>query len=379
MKHLIFIFLISACFQSKALAQDTCNKYLSETPFGEIYSWFPHDSEYSTQLPRLVIKDQCAIGHCHLYSWISELESRSGIDLSNAYIDAMNIYQSALTALKNDETSLNPGAFSVESRDTIYKFGLVPFEAWTGKTNFISGNIYSKLVAGLEAILTNTNHELNNVESLDVKSEIKAEAEKSIFDFINQMAGPIVNEFTYKGNKYTPLKFANTYFQELKLPVVDIDIVRDRDNVEVVNPDSLTFPRVKIETTWARAENLMRAIIDSGSPIYLSYTHEKQFVDTTSGIMSITAFNYPPKAKLVDRSIIGKYYKWSGSHAVLIVGYQVDPITGEVIKWKIHNSWGESSGDKGYYHMYSDYLRMYGWGFNFVDDGRIDIRKQLNF
>jgi bleomycin hydrolase len=62
----------------------------------------------------------------------------------------------------------------------------------------------------------------------------------------------------------------------------------------------------------------------------------------------------------------------------LIVGYQVDDLSGRVIKWKIQNSWGQSSGDSGYYHMYADYLKMYAWGFDFVDDGRIDILNKLN-
>jgi bleomycin hydrolase len=254
----------------------------------------------------------------------------------------------------------------------------VPYSAWTGKTNFVSSNVFSKLAAGLEAILTNVQHELSETSSDELKAKIKLEAEVSIYDFINQMAGPITDKFFYEGVQYTPEEFANQYFQELKLPAVEIEITRQEDVVNVINPESLTFPRVKIETTWERAESLMKAIINSGRPIYLSYNHEKQFVDSETGIMSISAFNYPTRAKLVDRQIIGKYYKWSGSHAVLIVGYQVDDLSGRVIKWKIQNSWGQSSGDSGYYHMYADYLKMYAWGFDFVDDGRIDILNKLN-
>jgi hypothetical protein len=84
----LFIYIFTIGLQSKA--ELSCISYLSETPFGEVYSWFNHNQNYTVELPQLTIKDQCAIGHCHLYSWISELESRSGIALSNAYIDAMS-------------------------------------------------------------------------------------------------------------------------------------------------------------------------------------------------------------------------------------------------------------------------------------------------
>lgn len=70
---------------------------------------------------------------------------------------------------------------------------------------------------------------------------------------------------------------------------------------------------------------------------------------------------------------MSRYSKWGGSHAVLVVGYEVDPITGRVRKWKIQNSWGEESGDRGYFHMYSDYFERFAWSFTFVKDDNVPL------
>lgn len=43
----------------------------------------------------------------------------------------------------------------------------------------------------------------------------------------------------------------------------------------------------------------------------------------------------------------------------MIVGYDLDAVTGKVIKYKIQNSWGQKSGDQGFYHMYADYFRAF--------------------
>jgi bleomycin hydrolase len=39
------------------------------------------------------------------------------------------------------------------------------------------------------------------------------------------------------------------------------------------------------------------------------------------------------------------------THAMVISGVHVDPATGRPVRYKVENSWGETSGDKGYFVM----------------------------
>ena len=87
--------------------------------------------------------------------------------------------------------------------------------------------------------------------------------------------------------------------------------------------------------------------------------------------MTIDGFAYPALASVLSREQLGKYYKWGGAHAVVIVGYDLEPGTNIVRKWKIKNSWGKKAGDHGYMHMYRDFFRLFAWGFNYAVDGTV--------
>jgi bleomycin hydrolase len=84
--------------------------------------------------------------------------------------------------------------------------------------------------------------------------------------------------------------------------------------------------------------------------------------------MSIDAFHVPDGAKPLPISVRRHYNLNGRGHAVQIVGYELDPSTGKVLKWKIKNSWGVDSGDNGYYHMYRDYFRTFVTGIAYFSD-----------
>ncbi len=363
---LLLVVLLSSFFGSygftqgdkfSASAPNTCVNFLEPTPYGSVYSWFPHNTQYDVEISKIRIKNQCALSHCHLYSWISELEHTSGIELSVAYLDAMNIYQKAIETLRQGEFKLNLGSNSIDSRDSISSYGLIPENVWTAKKDYSSVNSYSKLFAGLESILLNATLQSTNFE----------DTEQIIFNFIQQMIGAWPSTFMYNGQEFTPTQFANHYFKNLNSKLVDVYV--SLDGIEgATDLESQTFSKVMLRLNRENFEDTLMKTLDHGQPVYLSYNHHKQYVDSETGIMSVSAFNYPSVANIEDREVLSIYHKWTGPHAVLIVGYQKDHHTGRPIKWKIQNSWGEAAGDSGYFHMYADYFKLHAWGYTYMEN-----------
>ena len=44
---------------------------------------------------------------------------------------------------------------------------------------------------------------------------------------------------------------------------------------------------------------------------------------------------------------------------MLISGYHIDILTNEILRWKVENSWGKSSGKDGYLIMTNDWMKEY--------------------
>ena len=79
------------------------------------------------------------------------------------------------------------------------------------------------------------------------------------------------------------------------------------------------------------------------------------------GILSMKAFNYRnliPAPRLSKRDKL-RAGLWEANHAMAITGYDPGSKRGTVRKWKVENSHGASSGDKGFLHMYDDFFRKH--------------------
>lgn len=97
------------------------------------------------------------------------------------------------------------------------------------------------------------------------------------------------------------------------------------------------------------------------------YKHNRQFLDAERGVYSMELFDYPVLAQPLPRGWRKSKGLFTGTHAVVIVGYELVPGTNQVRKWKIQNSWGSDAGDKGFYHMYHDYFRNFAISIAFSD------------
>lgn len=316
-----------------------------------------HNTNYDVEISTPPIKAQCQTGHCHLYTWTSQLEHVSGIQLSNDYLDAMHLYHMAIEAFKLGRLEVKVGSVDFESRDFILKYGLIPEHAWTPIYPPKSPRVHSKITAGLESIILNARAKQMDAEAT---SEL-------MLKFIQSVVGVWPANFEYSGQNYTPESFKQAYLPNLKMRTHHVTY-SSRGPKDAVEFKSYTYPKTVHTQTMAGLENMLMNVLDRGLPAYLSYNHHVQFVDYETGVMSIDAFNFPPEAIISERDTLSENGLYKNSHAVLVVGYQKDSATGRPIKWKIKNSWGTTAGDSGYFHMYSDYFQLHAWSFSFVED-----------
>lgn len=353
-----------AIFGQKAQAQDA--------DFGTLRADFEHKTTYSHELEKSGdIKDQCALGTCHLYSWSSSLEqsyqSRNGrkIAVSARYLTIMHWIDSAFRTLKNEDPTakMQLGANPIFSRFQVLRFGAVPEGAFKPARDFDKAPLSGRLETYVQNVIDRAKFELKSTGDAKKRGEIMVRAQNDILSIFQDAVGAIPKEFTYEGKTYSPVSFAKEMFPELTQPIVFMAIKSDRDAVDVksdLNPRFSVF-----ETSIDRVEQTVKELIDKGQAVYLGYEHESTYVDKASGTMSISAFNFPTNARPLSR----RQREWSvrhgGGHAVQVVGYDLDPQTGKIVKFKIKNSWGEKAGDKGYYHMYVDYFRTYARGITF--------------
>ena len=130
--------------------------------------------------------------------------------------------------------------------------------------------------------------------------------------------------------------------------------------------------QIHITTNIETLAQTAKALIDQGLSVYLGYSHNDVYVNYSSGIMTIAGFNAAPGAAPPSRADRNQLAISANGHVVQIVGYDLGP-SGNIIKWKIKNSWGQDAGTNGYFHMYHDYFNTFALDIYFFQDARIPL------
>ncbi|UYL08109.1 aminopeptidase [Bdellovibrio sp. SKB1291214] len=346
-----------------------CAHVFSGTPWGSLRSDFKHNTHYTKEIPQEVeVKNQCNLGTCHLHSWLASIEKtytrRTGdvMPLSNHYLSAKQLLTRSLMQMNdNSPDSVNRadidlGAGPFNSRDSILEFGVIPESVWTPKTEFYKNPTAQKMKEYFENIIARTKSYVAKAQSPEEKQKALAHGEEQLRSLFNDFVGELPSKFNWKGQQWTPQEFAKEYFSFFEGPQKQMIVLANRKGMpyaEQVKSDT------KVYTDLNTVEATAALLIDRGQMVYLAYEHHAEYVDKPSGILSIRAFYTPSYAKPLTRTLREQFDKNDGGHAVQIVGYERDPQTGKILKWKIKNSWGTASGDDGYYHMYDDYFRAF--------------------
>ena len=381
-----FAFLLLFHFETSAKAmQPTCEGLFKQPyEYGKLKPDFKFTKKYTKEIIlENAVTDQCSLQTCHLYAWTAHLESNykkrtnENINLSEDYLAMMHwLLSSAMMLDKATVFRSLPGlgASLDSSRNLIAQYGLMPASAWNPKIKFNSAENVDQLNYYLQTLIIQTTEAIKATKNDEQKRQVLLNASNQLINFFEKFVGIAPEKFDFKGATYTPQEFQQKFFPEVSTTLyladmfdhevanlgqveekaqkkqADVIILQPNDNKKTVR---LNFLEQKIMET-----------IDSGQTVLLGYNHDSTYVDLKTGIMSISGFPTLEGLKPLTRSQRQNYGIISG-HAVVIVGYDKDPKSGQLIKLKIRNSYGSEVGDGGYFHMYRDYFRAFVIGIAF--------------
>jgi len=131
------------------------------------------------------------------------------------------------------------------------------------------------------------------------------------------------------------------------------------------NPYSKLYTVDKLGNVWGgrpvlyvntEIENLKNAVVKSlkaGQPVFFG-CDVGQFSEGSSGIMDTELFEYENAFDIslsLSKADRLRTNDSAMTHAMVISGVHIDPQSGKPVRYKVENSWGEGSGDKGFFVM----------------------------
>ena len=392
-----FLILLSA----SAMAQEQCKSVFSSgraagmpTPesvqqasrklpaYGALKASFKWNPDYKVLVPeQSQVRNQCSLGTCHLYSWVSLLEqefkaaSAKEIKISADYLSARHWIQKSLENLSQagGPIKIQLGANVIHSRSLIEQYGIIPDQVWAGHAQFNQAPLSDRMTEYVQNIIARAHSKISKSVNQEVHAAILSQAKEQILTAFEKQIGAFPETFEYEGQIYTPQSFQKQFFPELAKPVWLMSATPSQKSPTTLNQVTKTFG--VISTNIDQLEATARQLIDQGLNVYLTYDHNSNYVDNRTGIMSIAAFEMPPGGGPLSRSDRQEFGFGPSGHAVQIVGYDFDPKTNKVLKWKIKNSWGKQPGDDGYYHMFADYFRTFAVNISFFETSAIQLPK----
>lgn len=338
------------------------------------------------------VKNQCQWGACWAYAGTEGVEigvaknAGEEIPLSTEYLYLQYVITKSQEILEFDLPVYDilkefpDGGTSTKLSGLIRTYGMIPTEflprelsGFSHRRNVVLKKVQEQLESAYKSFRGLSGDELKEAKRIE-QDRLRKEIE-SLF-------GNIPREFEYNGTTYTPQGFLKKFFPQgegeydavtLKSLVEDFEkkskkVKKAKEAVE----ESFDEERFRdLDGNWINREidgnhdiveftdymSFLKQRLDAGEPLYLSYDLPKgswgsngAFKDKSEFVNDKTGEIFLPKGK-AERSR-------KAGHAVLAVGYEVN-LKGEIEYVKVLNSWGTSSGDRGYYYIHRDYLEAF--------------------
>ncbi|KAG7192074.1 uncharacterized protein KQ657_002434 [Scheffersomyces spartinae] len=261
----------------------------------------------------------------------------------------------------------------------VNKYGVVPNE-------FFPDNAQATATSTLNYVVTEKLREFGLIlrdlakkgHSKSKLIEVKASMVKEIYKVIALLLGTppkptdkLVWEFkdkdgTYKYFETTPLDFYKTHVEYDAS--VRFSLIHDPRNdfgklytVDRLNNISEGKPIEYVNVDIKTIKNIAIKMLKDNEPIFFGSDVGK-FNQRETGVLDVKAFDYNLGFGTnlnIDKLERLKTGSSQMTHAMVITGVHIDPLTNEPVRWKIENSWGDQVGKKGYYMMTDEWMNEY--------------------
>lgn len=363
------------------------------------------DTHFSIETPKQSIHNQRSSGRCWMYSSFNVMRANFAkrhqdtmrVEFSHDYLFFWDQLEKANLMLQgvidcadkpiDDQrvqfffhSPINDGGTFCGAADLAEKYGLVPVEA---QPETYSAERTSRLSQLLSSKLREQGLELRKMvasgKSTSTIKQRKTEMLGVIYNMLSLALGEPIKSFTYafknKDGKtvtpsrtYTPLEFYRetvggpingTFIMAMNDPRREYyktyEVELDRHTYDGHNWRYINLPMEDIA-------QMAIASLKDGTKLYSSYDVGKQ-LNRTSGYLALDNYDYGtlfgttfPMSK-ADRI---STFDSGSSHAMTLTAVDLDA-NGYPVKWKVENSWGGDSGQKGYIIMTNDWFNEYAF------------------
>lgn len=373
-----------------------------------------HDFVFSNETKRGLITNQKASGRCWMFSALNtaRVDTMAALNVdtfefSQNYtlfwdkLEKSNYFLDSIIATKDEEQGSrvimhllsdpvqDGGQWDMFS-GILKKYGAVPKsampETFHSSNTRLLNNLLTKKLREYARDIRNSKE-----TSVDALKALKEDRIYSIYNILTKALGEVPETFTYeyrdKDNNFhrisniTPVDFFNKYVGwdlDSKVSLINAPTsdkpygksytVKYLGTIKEAKP--IQYINVPIEALKAAAINAIK----DGHPVWFG-CDVGQFSLRDAGIMDLDAFNYDltigedfslNKAERLD------YGESMLTHAMVFVGVDLDD-DGNPIKWKVENSWGDKSGDKGIFSMSDAWFDQYNYQI-MVDKKYVDAK-----
>ena len=260
----------------------------------------------------------------------------------------------------------------------VRKYGVVPKDVYD--ETYQSSNT-RQMNAVLNRALKAAAQKLRDMVVSDADDgAIQAEKNKvldSIYGFLCSCYGEPPKAFSFeyvdKDKVYhieenlTPLTFAERYVGDLLEQIVSIINAPTADKpyhktytVRLLGNVAEGRPVVHLNLTMDEFKSAIIAQLKAGKVVWFG-SDVGHFGERTAGIWDDGSFNFPLLTGMdlaMDKANALDYGLAAMNHAMVLTGVNLDA-SGKPTRWKIENSWGDKSGDKGYYVCSDSWFDQY--------------------
>ena len=391
-----------SCAKEKVLANAIAGMSIDALAKNYQVAAKPIDTNFSIETRKQSITNQKSSGRCWMFSGFNVLRSNYmakadsvAIEFSQAYLFFWDQLEKANLMLQgvidtgkkpiDDErvrfffkSPIGDGGTFCGVADLAPKYGLVPSDVQP--ETFTSENT-SKARSLISSKLREYGLQLREmVAKKQTPAAIQKEKTKmlaQIYHMLELTLGKPVDKFTYAfkdkngrtlgaAKEYTPMSFYQevvgapldgTFIMVMNDPRREYyktyEVEYDRHTYDGTNWRYLNLPMEEIE-------KLAIASLKDGRKMYSSYDVGK-LLDRKRGYASLDNFDYGSVFGTtfgMDKAQRISTFDSGSTHAMTLTAVDLDA-DGKPVKWKVENSWGADSGQRGYLIMTAEWFREY--------------------